>query len=493
MLRFKVRESAPGAMVVWPDFKPGPDSTPFSPRPPLRQLVVAVDADVLAEAKGGALTPVTLLCGLLTHPHFRLLRYADGGPPADVPRRSSERLGEVVPDWIVVGEPQVDHLPVEVASQTSVRRGAIIGNGTDVAEADVENPAYAALDNQQARARRRADAVAIQAVGVAHADVFVTRRPYLHALGWDLARGVVVAAPQDALPLVGLYLRTQGEFVVRRGLDGRWTDTFNRGLYYWVGTRELLPSGWRWFSACVQASSEDESIVYLAQSAFQRVQRALEARDNALRALNQEPNNDTAKQALVSLDVVLLELMGAVDATARVAHRALGLPLSERAAAWHRRGPWRKALAAAAPRLAAVTDPGTRGVAVLQILSGLRNSVHGAALNAVGVQAITTRRKRTLVGLPHDDAQVVLRAMDAVGGRRAWSVEEVIADRFHVDPGVLVERVLMETITVLNELMSLTPVEKLANVNLSGHQGPPLDDHVFAEHNRLSIRWQLGL
>jgi len=493
MLRFKVRESPPGATPVWPEFKPRSSATPFSPRPPLRQLVVAIDADVLAEADESALTPVTLLCGLLTHPYFRLLRYADDGPPPDAPRLSHERLGELVPDWIVLGEPQPDHLPVAVATQTSVRRGGIIGNGTEVAEADVENPAYADLQEDHARARRRADAIALQAAGVAHADLFVTRRPYLHELSWDLARGVLVATPEDALPLVGLYFRTQGEFVVYRSLDGGATDTFNRGLYYWVGTRELLPAGWRWFTACVQAASQDESIVYLAQSVLQRVQRALEARDEALRALNQEPNNDTAEQALASLDVILLELMGAVDATARIAHRALGLALSERAAAWHRSGRWRDALTAAAPELAAATQEGTRGDAVLQILSRLRNSVHGAALDAVGVSTRPRQREKTLVGLPHDDAQVVLQGMDAVGGPDAWSVEELIPDRFHVDPGVLIERVLVETLAVLNELMSLTPVENLAGTDLSDHQGSPPDDDVFAEHNRLSIRWQLGL
>lgn len=492
MLRFHVRASSGPRRPVWPEYTPPARSTPFSPRPPLRQLIVAVDAEVLADVDEDALSPLSLLAGLLTHPYVSVLRFAERGPPGHVPRRRHELMGEYVPGWIVLGEPAPDHQPVITGTEAGIHRGGIMGNGADVAEADTDNPAYAELGEADARARRRADAIAVQAALTARADLFLTRRAYLHALTWDLAGGVLIATPEDSLPLVGLYLRSQGEFVVYRSIDGGATSTFNRGLFYWVGTRELLPAGWRWFSACVRASSKDDSLVYLAQSVFQRVQRALLARDGALRALNAEPTNDTAEEALANLDIIVLELMGAVDATARVAHRALQLPGSERAAAWHRPGSWRRALVNASPELAAATAEGSRLASVLQILSRLRNSIHGAALDALSVQSDASRREKTLVGLPHDDAMALVAAMDAIDGPGAWSVQELIPDRFHVEPGTLIERVVIETVGVLNELMSLTPVEQLPGSHLAeGHGGPP-DDHVFGEANRLSIRWQLG-
>lgn len=124
----------------------------------------------------------------------------------------------------------------------------------------------------------------------------------------------------------------------------------NRGLFYWVGTRELLPSAWRWFSACVQHSQAvgDDSLLLLGQSVLQRVQRALQVRDDVNVALNRPQNNDTADEALSSLDVFLLLLMGAVDATARVVHAVLGIAGGPHAAGWQRRewlrggpSPWR--------------------------------------------------------------------------------------------------------------------------------------------------------
>ena len=132
---------------------------------------------------------------------------------------------------------------------------------------------------------------------------------------------------EDALTVIGLYLRSQGSFVISRHPAGRGTHNMNRGLYYWVGTRELLPSAWRWFSACVQYSTRvgDNSLLLLGQSVLQRVQRALQVRDEVHVALNKPQDNDTADDALSSLDVALLLLMGAVDATARVVHAVLGI------------------------------------------------------------------------------------------------------------------------------------------------------------------------
>ena len=58
-----------------------------------------------------------------------------------------------------------------------------------------------------------------------------------------------MCTPAEALTLVGLYLRAQGEFHILNHVS------FNRGLYFWVGTRDILPAAWRWFNACGQYAS----------------------------------------------------------------------------------------------------------------------------------------------------------------------------------------------------------------------------------------------
>lgn len=496
MLRFKPRPYGPPTRPTWPDYKQEQPSTPFSERPPLRQLVVVAEQALLSRATEDTTNQLGLLAGLLSHPYIKLLRYAEGGPPSDVPRTHREHIGEIIPGWLVVGE-RDEHYggwPVTFAGPagTSVSRAAIVGNAVEVAESDQRTGTYGDLGSEGAAARRRADALAVQAAASAHADLFVTERDFLHAVTWDLAGGVLVARPVDVLPLLSLYLRAQGEFITYRSTDGAATEHMTKGLFYWVATRELLPSGWRWFSACVQAGAADDALIYLGQSVFQRVQRALQARDAAHRALNQPQDNDTATEALANLDLVLLGLMAAVDVTARVAHRVLGLAGSEYDAGWQRSG-WLRKVNRHAPDLADLVAANTAGGQTLFVLSRLRNSIHGAALDALAVSQSPGRQEETLVGLPHAETDQLLRAMDSLDGRDAWGVRELIPHRVHADPAVLLDRLFIGALNLIDELMRFTPVERLHGAKLdSDADGPPDDDGVFDAWTRQSIRWQLG-
>ena len=165
------------------------------------------------------------------------------------------------------------------------------------------------------------DALALGVAEVVHADLFITERPYLFATKLPV-QGVTVCKPPEALALVGLYFRSQQEFAIWRGAAGSGSFNMNEGLYFWVGTRELLPAAWRWFTACVQQSDPagDRTLLELGESLLRRVQRALEARDRLHRAFNLPQNNDTASAVLSELDSILVSLMGAVDVSARVAH-----------------------------------------------------------------------------------------------------------------------------------------------------------------------------
>jgi hypothetical protein len=355
VLRFEATPYASGTRHdAWPSFSLSEASTVFSPRPPLRNLTAVVDYELLQALDEESLNERSVLGGLLSHPYITLYRFSDHGPPPEVDRATSRGHGEYAPGWIEVREPAADHVPV-LCSPTAGRItwAALTGNGAEVAASDAGSGAYANLAADEAAAQRRADATAVQSAALAKADIFITERAYLHSLTWPLARGIVIATPEQALPLVSLYLRRQGGFFVYRSFDGTATDEVNQGLFYLVGTRGLLPAGWRWFRACVQHGHQDDLIIYLGQSLFQRVQRALQARDAAHWALNQPQTHDTADEALGNLDLVLLGLMAAIDVTARVAHRALGLHGSERRAAWQRES-WLREVGAAAPELAAV-------------------------------------------------------------------------------------------------------------------------------------------
>ena len=473
----------------------------FLGRQPFRKLVVLLDSSVLDPVDESTWSKDWLLAGLLTLEIVECLRYADDGPPADVPRDDGGVMGERVPGWAVLGPKQeIGHRSVVAAHGAITTHTAVVGNFADAAASDTRTEAYAELAPDAASARRRADALAAQVAGVVNADIFITNRAYLHRVTWNLADGVTFCMIEDAVTVIGLYLRSQNAFVISRDPSGRATDTMNRGLYYWVGTRELLPSAWRWFSACVQHSigSGNDSLLLLGQSVLQRVQRALQVRDEVHVALNKPQDNDTADDALSSLDVALLLLMGAVDATARVAHAVLGISGSVHSAGWQYEKKWVKNVSATAPELAALFEGATDHVQALTILRILRNSIHGEALPALGV-GVGRQREATLVGLPVSQQAELLKAFAALGGEAAWGVEQRISGRLHADPGILLEQLLPRVLRMLNEIMDATPVEQLSGVNLqssdlevpvapAGSYSDPFD-----EISRQSIRWQLGL
>ncbi len=311
----------------------------FAARKPYRKIVVMVDDDVLASSNGSTgLSKASLLADLLDHECVRTYRYADSGPPEGTARVDGHP--DVNQGWAVVTHQDPDQRNWGVVHESTpgaYSLSGVMGNGGDIAAADVRSGAYADRSPSEAADRRRADwlatQVAAQALG---ADLFISERPYLQCATWEIGRGATICTIADALPVLGLYLRAQDEFVVAHRVR------FNHGLFFWVGTRELLPAAWRWFSACVKHGSgtSDDSMVILGGSLLQRTERALEARDRVHVALNQPQNNDTQDAALSHLDTTLLFLMAAVDVAARVAHRVLGLPPNnEYRAAWQNRQP----------------------------------------------------------------------------------------------------------------------------------------------------------
>lgn len=483
---------------VWPN-NTSANSQLFSGRKSLRQIVVLVDADLLTPDDrpwtGPSLNERSLLSNLLRSPLVRRFLYSDTGPPPEVTPET--RAGaSVYPDWVVLDPASTTNSWVAIFSNGpgSFARAGVVSNMPTIAEGDATTDAYQELPAEVAAAKRRADAlaVAIAKDGI-HADLFITERAFLHKRGDYATRGVTVCTPREALAIIGLYLRSQDEFCVETEF------TFNRGLYYWVGTRELLPSAWRWFTACLQHSQSisDNSLTLLAGSLLQRFDRALEARDRVHVALNQKQNNDLREDALSNLDTILVSFMATFDVAARVAHRILSIRGNEHQVGWQKkcRGSWWDQVNVAEPALAAVVAAGTAGDHVLTIVRLLRNSVHGAALQ--GVAYVQGRaRQETLVGLPPQDEAELLAAMEALGGRGSWGVGPSGPYGTLVDPGLVVERLFDLVPCILNDLMDKTPIERLPGVQLSNENlGPPTGDgsNPFETWKRQSIRFQLGL
>lgn len=482
---------------TWPLTESGLTTPLFVGRREFRKLVVMLDAEILGD-ENWPWGKEQLLAGLLTHDVVTVVRYSDTGPPDSSAHVTDDYLGKYVPGWVVLGNDDGSGVRSVITSDgDTVTETAIFGNGPEVAATDTNTQVYSDLDPAVAANRRRADATAAMVADSIGADLFVTSRPYLHLMTWSVSRGVTYADLDDALTLLSLYLRSQQIFTIMRDPKSHSSHTMNRGLFFWIGARELLPSAWRWFSACVQHSTQggSDSLINLGQSTLQRVQRALQVRDAVHVALDKPQNNDTADEALTALDLTLLLLMGAVDATARVAHAVIGLTTRPYRAGWQNQD-WLSQISASAPDLGGLFIADTDESNTLTILRLLRNAIHGEALTPLGI-GVGRMREGTLIGLPASQRAELTAAFSALGGTSDWGISEIVADRLHADPGTLLEHLMPRVLAMLNRIMDATPVERLDHVVLgSGDLLPPsgtFPNNSFDERTRMSIRWQLGL
>jgi hypothetical protein len=321
-------------------------------------------------------------------------------------------------------------------------------------------------------------------------DLLVTSsRPILDsALQWITEANPMTA--EQALAVVGLYLRGRRQYPMLAPN----VFTFGEHLFLWSAARAQLPSGWRWGSALVAHSTaiKRDSPTFLFQSLHERIVRLLRCRDRIHAGLFVPQNNQTAGEVTEALDYFMVNLVGAFDAAARAAHLAAGLsPGSRRSAAWHH-DRWRSRIHAVSPDLADLFAPDTDHSHVLEICRILRNTVHGEAMNTTAVQD-GGRPLRTLVTLPEDDAEDVAALFDELGGQDEWGLERLIPPRVHVNAARLIERLLPQSLQVLDDALRLTPVERLDGVLTSDLITAPPDDLNFGLGTRMRASLLLGL
>ncbi|MCA1708733.1 MAG: hypothetical protein LC808_37820 [Actinobacteria bacterium] len=291
--------------------------------------------------------------------------------------------------WSTAAEDGVGHIELEPydAESDSVRYR--VGNTRSGISAARQWPQFAQQMSEEGLASYEEAYRTLLLAQIARnlgADVLATRAPLLlETAPRGLVRDANPMTPEEGVAIMGLYLRLVGDFTVLQN-SGGGSYRVNRGLWYWVLTRDLLESGWRWFSACVESSTatEDDRLTYLGQSVLRRFDRALRSRDRVLQQSQLPPDNDTSDEAIFYLDVALLMLNGAFDAGARVVHLTYALSGDPSNAGW-RKANWRKRLLAADSAFEPLLADESRARDVLDLVGLLRNTIHGAGLQAISV------------------------------------------------------------------------------------------------------------
>lgn len=297
-----------------------------------------------------------------------------------------------------------------------------------------------------------------------HADVLVSTQR------WPRDEcGMVVLDPLEAVAAIGHYLRCQGAYLALPGLR------FPEELFYWVAARGHLPSSWRWFGAAVQHADDasDDSLMAAAQSVLRRIARGLKNRDLVHLATREPSTWEAQGRCLSALDSLLVDLAGAFDAAALVAHYSLGLTGDDRRVGWQQETGWMAEVRAHSPELDAVVTANP-DFAAHRVLREMRNLVHAQALEGVTVSTHGTATSQHVM-VPAVRADRVDRAVHKAGGREIWGVEQV-GDALTIEPSVLVEAMISRCVRVLDEVMVATPVENLVEDHERLHSEPPEAD-----------------
>lgn len=460
-----------------------------------RRMRVLLDADCLGDGLGDRQEAPSLLWRLLHREDVDRWSYSRYGPPEGIQRRHVESADVVAcADWVMVKSlgSEVDYAFAitwidERITQNVVSRAELAN------EPPLRPPVLVERKSPLASAEDESDALLVRAAMLLEADLLITRRPVL-----DLAAGsaVTVATPEEALPLVGLYFRTRGLF-----LGDFWLGTPNvtyvlgRRTFYDVGCRALVPESRRWFDACLKAPAPQEStgLTHLAWAALRRIAKTLQYRDDLLRAVNHKHESEDADDAVEALEVCLTLLMGALDSTARVAHQVLGLAGPSRHAGWQKEA-WLKMVAAESPSLASLVEAGTRGWAIVQVVSKLRNTMHTTSLPPMTVSGYRQPppfRRSVLAQIPPEPASSVREPIEMLGGPTAWGLHVAEPGWLRADPDVFLERLLPEVIGLLNEIMASTPME--SRLSYVPPEAPDLLPQPHDDWTRSSVMLQLGI
>lgn len=285
-------------------------------------------------------------------------------------------------------------------------------------------------------------------------DAIVTSRPWLLArrTGPHARHLANVLSPEEALALVGLFLRWHGDPVIIGGGRIRWSPVpMRRAAAY-----AMLPGYGEWAAAAPRDHPGEQPHSSLVASCLTRVARALAFRD-AIHGLSVHDARGNADEVLAELDSLLYSLVGAFDITARVADLYLGLNTPKFQVGWQKQA-WRAQLDDRAPELATFTGVGETAHRVMKVAAVLRNTVHSAALHFTGHQSIGGE-ENILVTVPPDEEQALLRWLDADAD--AWGMLTLPSGRVALNACKFVERLVPAALVALDGTMSHTPLDGL--------------------------------
>lgn len=283
---------------------------------------------------------------------------------------------------VVLGQPHplpgYDTFSVQVKTATGIRYTGISYYSQAVDQATAVAARHG-IDNREAL-----DGVLLYHIGGdLEADLIVTGRPWLLTeRGTSHSKYLPnVVSAEEALGLIGLFLRWHHQPVIIGGAQTRWHATSMRQSAAYT----CLPAFERWNQAGRSwhdnTADNDLTLESLNQTLLTRISRAFQFRDSIF-ALSATMTEHEPEEMLCELDSLLFSLVGAFDVAARITDELLGLS-TPGVYGWQNTAPgrWQAKLEPHAKALFEHTKAGTGMQHAFEVLRCLRNSVHNEAID----------------------------------------------------------------------------------------------------------------
>lgn len=279
------------------------------------------------------------------------------------------------------------------------------------------------------------------------ADAYVTGAELL----WTNMRRSNAMSVLNALSIIGLYLRSTDDFMVSMNPAHL---QYNRGLFYWLLARELVPSWGPTWRKLVPDTVEDSSryLNGLAHALIVRVDQALRARDRVHLELKLPQDNDSADEVLFALDGLLVSLDACFDIIARVlnSHYDLG---KDTAARW-RSAEWVRKLIAAVPRLHDTVCAKSPFADSVALIGALRSSLHGVPSQTIAYSSGSIRDIENLLVAPPEQQERIAEIVQRRGGGCNWGMRPDLDDLIFVEINSFVEALTRLSLEVIEHALS---------------------------------------
>lgn len=455
-----------------------------------KTLTIVLDVDTVDSADGDL---EEYLLGLLQLPEVQLLRYSDDGPPDGAVEDS--KLGRFAKGWLVitpVDEPGYDLLATTTHSHDgdSIHQSAV--RGGDLVTVPLHFILQQYNDPESHRDQVRRDLIMRMACGAAKATLLVTNRrtltePIPGLPNWKTE--ITAALPSEALPILGLWLRARGKYVVEAGR--RIKGEVDRGGFYDIAAGELLPSSWRW-ARSIRHFPEDRATHAsdFVATLHSRVGSALKARDRQKMAPLSMSAADARDESVDCVIETAWNLMGAFDAAAQLIELINSTSTPAKDVKWQHKD-WVTKQEATLPEVLAVA---TQHRPIFNIVRALRNTVHGRLLHTVLVKGATGRGNddQDYMSLPEEQTRALRAAFGALGGLERWGVRELVPGQLHADPGLLIDKMTLHATAAVSEILLKVPIEKLLDLTEELATETP-DEPLIGRRQRSNVLQQLGL